>query len=59
MTKEMLGNSEYMNEFLSKIPLKQIAKPEDIAPIAAYLASDESSYATGQTFFIDGGWLAS
>jgi NAD(P)-dependent dehydrogenase (short-subunit alcohol dehydrogenase family) len=41
-----------------KIPLRRIAKPEEIASMALYLASDESSYATGSIFTVDGGWTA-
>ena len=36
--------------------LKRIAVPEEIAGLALYLASDESSYVTGQTWFVDGGY---
>ena len=41
-----------------KIPLGRVAKPEEIAYLALYLASDESSYATGSILTIDGGWTA-
>lgn len=40
---------------LAKIPLKRMAKPEEIAGMHVYLASDEAAYITGQVFFIDGG----
>jgi NAD(P)-dependent dehydrogenase (short-subunit alcohol dehydrogenase family) len=38
-------------------PMRRVAEPEEIAAIALYLASDAGSYATGQTFVIDGGEL--
>jgi NAD(P)-dependent dehydrogenase (short-subunit alcohol dehydrogenase family) len=38
--------------------LGRMAKPEEIASAALYLASDESSFVTGTPFLIDGGWSA-
>ena len=38
-----------------KIPLKRSAQPEEIASLVGYLASDESSYLTGQVIAVDGG----
>ncbi|NRG30311.1 3-oxoacyl-[acyl-carrier-protein] reductase [Niallia circulans] len=46
---------EVKNGMLTQIPLGQFGKPEDIANAVVFLASDESSYITGQTFHIDGG----
>lgn len=31
--------------------------PEDIGGMAVFLASDEASYCTGSSFFVDGGWM--
>jgi glucose 1-dehydrogenase len=42
---------------MSEIPLNRWGKPEEIAGLAVYLASDEAAYVTGSTFFIDGGML--
>jgi NAD(P)-dependent dehydrogenase (short-subunit alcohol dehydrogenase family) len=42
---------------LSRTPLGRIGEPEEIAAIAAFLASDEASYVTGQTLYADGGRL--
>jgi len=39
-------------------PLKRWGKPEEVAGLFHYLASDESSYMTGSTITMDGGWLA-
>lgn len=46
---------EVKNGMLTQIPLGQFGKPEDIANAVVFLASDESSYITGQTLHIDGG----
>jgi len=39
-------------------PIGRLGKPEDIAGLAVYLASDESSWVTGAAFPVDGGYLA-
>ncbi len=44
-------------EFVARQPLGRLGKPEEIAALATYLASDESAYTTGTTHTIDGGWL--
>lgn len=43
---------------MSAIPFQRFADPSEIADTVAYLASAESSYVTGQTLFVDGGWSA-
>lgn len=48
---------EVHQEFLARQPLGRLGKPEEIAALAAYLASDESAYTTGTAQVIDGGWL--
>lgn len=40
------------------VPLGRIGQPEEVAKLALFLSSDDSSYITGQPFVIDGGWLA-
>jgi len=46
-----------MEELLSEIPLGRMGKPEEVASLALYLASDASAYVTGSTFFVDGGMI--
>jgi len=43
-------------EFVSRQPMGRIAKAEEIAELALYLASDASAFTTGATHIIDGGW---
>jgi len=49
------SNAAELAQLLAEIPLKRMAKPEEVAALAAFLASGEASYSTGSTFFIDGG----
>ena len=43
------------NQTVRFIPMKRAGKPDDVAPLAVYLASDASAYVTGQVLFVDGG----
>lgn len=42
--------------FVARQPMGRVGRPEEIAALALYLASDESSFTTGQIHVIDGGW---
>ena len=53
MTKELDQNNK--EKFLNTIPLKYFGKPEDVANLVSFLASDAASYITGQLINIDGG----
>ncbi len=48
-----------MQQLLSEIPLRRMGKPEEVAALAVYLASDDAAYVTGSTFVIDGGMMRS
>lgn len=52
---EKFADPKQRKDVESMIPLGYIGKPEQIAAVAAWLASDESSYVTGITLFADGG----
>jgi NAD(P)-dependent dehydrogenase (short-subunit alcohol dehydrogenase family) len=49
-------NPTFVSQYESKVPMKRMGKPEDIAPAVAFLLSNESEYLTGQNIIIDGGW---
>lgn len=49
---------EVLEGLLATIPMRRMGKSEEVAALAVFLASDESSYVTGATFYADGGWLA-
>jgi glucose 1-dehydrogenase len=55
INKNLLNDPTKLNSLLENIPLKRLGTPEDVANMALFLATDESSYATGTTFFLDGG----
>jgi len=52
------AHPEEAGRLADAIPLKRLGTPQDVAPLAIYLASDASDYVTGQTFLVDGGWSA-
>jgi len=55
INSKLLNDPVKLGALLENIPLKRLGKPEDVASMAVFLASDESNYATGTTFFVDGG----
>jgi glucose 1-dehydrogenase len=54
----VLGNKEAERKILSRTPLGRMGEPVEIARVALFLASGDSSYMTGQTIYPDGGRLA-
>ena len=56
--KAVLGSDEARDIILSRTPMGRCGEPEEVAALAAFLASDDASYMTGQTIYADGGRLA-
>ncbi len=57
MLDSVNANPEAKRKMLSRTPMGRVGEPEEIAGIAAFLASDDAAYMTGQTVYADGGRL--
>ena len=55
MNKELLENQQEREKKEQQIPLHRIGSPEEIAKVALFLASDDASYISGTTIYVDGG----
>ena len=51
----LLHDEVKLRSLLGQIPLGRLGKPEDVAGLAVFLASDDAAYVTGSTYFVDGG----
>ena len=58
MAKKVMADEAARKMILSRTPMGRCGEPEEMASVAVFLASDESSYITGQTIYADGGRLA-
>ena len=56
LTRKILGKN-LMKKMKNQIPLKKIAKPDEIIPYIIFLSSDNNNYITGQNCVIDGGFV--
>ena len=57
MTKPLFQDPAMLQRFKDRIPMQHTGLPEDLAGAGVFLASSASDYMTGQTIYIDGGWL--
>ncbi|MER3453373.1 MAG: 3-alpha-hydroxysteroid dehydrogenase [Acidimicrobiia bacterium] len=51
-----VGDAALVAPVYARLPIPRIGRPEEVAYMALFLASDESSYCTGAEFVVDGGW---
>lgn len=58
MTKPVFADPVRRAELFARIPMQRFGLPKDLAGAAIFLASDASSYVTGQVIYVDGGFLA-
>jgi NAD(P)-dependent dehydrogenase (short-subunit alcohol dehydrogenase family) len=58
MAAVVLADEDSLARVMSRTPLHRMGQPDDIAGTALFLASDDSSYITGQTIYVEGGRLA-
>lgn len=58
MAAPLMANPEELDPILDHYPIRRAGKPEEVAEMVLYLASDEAAWVTGATFRIDGGMTA-
>ena len=58
MNAAALDDPELGPKIIDRIPMRRAGRPEEIGPLAVYLASDDASYVTGEIYFISGGEMA-
>ncbi|MFX0557825.1 SDR family NAD(P)-dependent oxidoreductase [Maribacter sp. CXY002] len=54
--RNLLEDPDYRQNWGRVVPMKRTGEPQEMIGPAIFLASDESSYVTGQLFYVDGGW---
>jgi len=56
MIGELFGDPAVVAFYEDRVALRRIGRPEDVAEVVAFLASDAAAYVTAQTIAVDGGW---
>jgi glucose 1-dehydrogenase len=59
INRSLLEDKQELEALLANVPLHRMGTPEDVAGMAAFLASDDAAYVSGSTFVIDGGLMRS
>jgi 3-oxoacyl-[acyl-carrier protein] reductase len=57
--REGVSRQDVVARFESQIPMRRLGEPREFAALAAFLASEQASYITGQSIAVDGGWIKS
>lgn len=57
MTDWVMKSPDILPQVLAQISMGRAGQPNEVAMVAAFLASDEARYVTGQSIFVDGGWV--
>lgn len=58
LTKRLIEDAEALANVVGRIPMRRAGQADEVAAMNLWLASDESGYATGGYFVVDGGWTA-
>ena len=58
MLSAVVGDEKAVDKIYARTPLGRLAQPDEIAGVAAFLASEDAGYVTGETIYVDGGRMA-
>ncbi len=55
ISSDVLSDEKSRDWILKRIPLRRVAKPEEVGDLVAFLVSEKARFATGETYYLDGG----
>lgn len=58
LTKGILQNKDFYNSIMNRVPMRRVGQIDELQGVAVFLASDASSYITGEVIYVDGGFAA-